>query len=87
MRLSPLWIAIALVLAGCAQKPPRVEYRNIEVPVPVPCAAPVPAAPAYAFALVPAGASLYEHVRALLVEREQRIAYERQLQAAVTSCQ
>ena len=80
MRLTP--IAIAVALAGCATTPEVVTVK-----VPVPCKAPKVERPAMEFDQLPADAGLDASVNALLIEREQREAYELKLEAAVKACQ
>lgn len=60
---------------------------RVEVPVPVPCQVKAPAVPAWSAKGLRKGDSLEVKVRALLAERRQRIGYERELVAAVASCQ
>ncbi|SEO42134.1 hypothetical protein [Pseudomonas sp. Snoq117.2] len=86
------WIIVGLMvaLAGCAGQPavelePRVV--RVEVPVQVPCRVKAPAVPAWAAEGLRKEDSLEVKVRALLAERRQRIGYERELVAAVASCQ
>lgn len=86
------WIIVGLVvaLAGCAGQPvaePEPRVVRVEVPVPVPCQVKAPAVPAWAAAVLRKEDSLEAKVRALLAERRQRIGYERELVAAVASCQ
>lgn len=81
-------ISIALALAGCAgQVEPQVQYVRVEVPVQVPCRAPDVAVPPWAAAGLRKTDSLEVKVRALLAERRQRTAYEKQLRAIVQACQ
>lgn len=77
----------ALALAGCAGKDPEVRTVRVEVPVLVPCKTTAVAVPPWAAQGLKKSGSLEVKVRALLAERRQRIGYERQLVAAVTSCQ
>ena len=86
------WIIVGVVvaLAGCAGQPvaehePRMV--RVEVPVQVPCRVKAPAVPAWAADGLRREDSLEVKVRALLAERRQRIGYERELVAAVRSCQ
>lgn len=78
--------AFALVLAGCAAREPEVRTVWVEVPVQVPCRASVVPVPAWATGGLNKTDSLEVKVRALLAERRQRIAYERQLEAGMASC-
>nr|WP_256576190.1 hypothetical protein [Pseudomonas sp. URIL14HWK12:I5] len=78
---------LTLGLAGCSGKvEPQVQYVRVEVPVQVPCRTPEVAAPAWAAAGLRKTDSLEIKVRALLAERRQRIGYERELEAAASSC-
>ncbi|RNF73309.1 hypothetical protein [Pseudomonas putida] len=75
------------MLAGCATRPaPQIQYVRVEVPVQVPCRAPEVAVPPWAAGGLRKSDSLEVKVRALLAERRQRIGYEKQLEASVTSC-
>lgn len=78
MKLS---ILFALCLAACACVPEAAQ-----APLSVPCHTPKIARPAWALDMLPANATLYEQVRATLVEIEQRSAYETELSAAVSAC-
>ncbi|SMC69469.1 hypothetical protein SAMN05660385_02043 [Pseudomonas sp. URIL14HWK12:I5] len=80
-------LVLTLGLAGCSGKvEPQVQYVRVEVPVQVPCRTPEVAAPAWAAAGLRKTDSLEIKVRALLAERRQRIGYERELEAAASSC-
>ncbi|WP_338544884.1 hypothetical protein V6W80_17045 [Pseudomonas benzopyrenica] len=86
------WIIVGMVvaLAGCAGQPvaePEPRVVRVEVPVQVPCRVTSPAVPAWAAEGLRKEDSLEVKVRALLAERRQRIGYERELVAAVASCQ
>ena len=81
-----LFLLVGVLLAGCATKPPQVQYIRVEVPVQVPCRAPDVSVPAWAAAGLRKTDSLEVKVRALLAERRQRIGYETKLQAAVAAC-
>ena len=80
-------VVLALVLAGCVSKEPEVRTVRVEVPVLVPCKTMPVAVPPWAAQGLKKSDSLELKVRALLAERRQRIGYERELVAAVTSCQ
>lgn len=82
-----LIIAFGLLLAGCASREPEVRTVRVEVPVLVPCKTKVVAVPPWAAQGLKKSDSLEVKVRALLAERRQRIGYERELVAAVVSCQ
>lgn len=79
MRAAAL---LLLLLVGCAARPPA----RIEIPVAVPCRVELPARPVYATEMLPADATIYEQVRALLAERRQRLAREELLEAISKAC-
>jgi uncharacterized lipoprotein YajG len=73
-----------LLLAGCAATAPKpVEVR---IPVPVPCQAPVVEVPRFATTDLRPADDLQTKVRALLAERQQHLAYETRLRAALDAC-
>jgi hypothetical protein len=74
-------ICAALLLSACGRTPPP---EPIKVMVPVPCIATKPTKPVYPEA--PEAAGLFERVQTLLAERELRMAYEGQLEAALSAC-
>ncbi|WP_301620006.1 hypothetical protein [Stutzerimonas stutzeri] len=78
-----------VVLAGCAIDPSEPEPRivRVEVPVEAPCRAEPVAVPPWGAEGLRKTDSLEVKVRALLAERRQRIGYEKQLAALVSSCQ
>lgn len=82
-----LLVGLAVLLAGCAGRDPEVRTVRVEVPVQVPCKTQEVAVPPWAADGLKKSDSLELKVRALLAERRQRIGYERQLVAAVSSCQ
>lgn len=82
-----LLVVLAVLLAGCAGREPEVRTVRVEVPVQVPCKIREVAVPPWAADGLKKSDSLELKVRALLAERRQRIGYERQLVAAVSSCQ
>ncbi|UHH28281.1 hypothetical protein LUW10_20705 [Pseudomonas veronii] len=85
--MKSLLVVLALVLSGCAGREPEVRTVRVEVPVLVPCKTKAVAVPSWAAQGLNKSDSLEVKVRALLAERRQRIGYERQLIAAVSSCQ
>lgn len=73
-----------LLLTGCTSiAPAPVEVR---VPVPVPCQAPAVETPRFATADLRPADDLQTKVRALLAERQQHLAYETRLRAALEAC-
>ncbi|MEA3171370.1 MAG: hypothetical protein QOI97_4318 [Pseudomonas sp.] len=85
--MKALLMVLAVVLAGCAGRPPEVRTIRVEVPVLMPCKTKEVAVPPWAAQGLNKSDSLELKVRALLAERRQRIGYERQLVAAVEACQ
>lgn len=80
-------LLLFLALSACADPDVVVRPDIVNVPVPVAChIAPVPMPP-WATAKITPKSTLTDMVRALVVEREQRLGYEGQLQAAIKSCQ
>jgi len=85
------WIIVGLMvaLAGCGARPvvePEPRVVRVEVPVQVPCRVKAPAVPAWAAEGLRKEDSLEVKVRALLAERRQRMGYETELAAAVSTC-
>lgn len=89
MNRFALSLAVAvvwpLITAGsCATT--RVEYREVKIPISVPCKVTLPDEPVYATEGLTLDEPLFEMVRALLVEREQRKADQVEARAAAKSC-
>ncbi len=83
-------VGTLVALAGCGNRPavePEPRVVCVEEPVQVPCRVKAPAIPAWAAEGLRKEDSLEAKVRALLAERRQRSGYERELVAAVASCQ
>jgi hypothetical protein len=85
MRAIAIAAVAVLALAGCASTAPRVQ--EVLVPVSVPCKAAIPDRPALSVDLLPIGAGIWEQMKALRAERNQRQGYEKELEAAIQSCQ
>lgn len=84
------WLALplAILLAGCASDPKIVVRTElVEVPVQVPCRAPDVERPKWAVDALQENATLFDRVKAMAVEIEQRRAYEQRLEAATRACQ
>lgn len=77
----PLLI-LALLLAGCTTS----ATRSVRIPVAVSCQAPVVETPRFATAELRPADDLQTKVRALLAERQQHLAYETRLRAALDAC-
>lgn len=82
-----LVVVLGMFLAGCASREPEVRTVRVEVPVQVPCKTKSVAVPSWAADGLRKSDALEVKVRALLAERRQRMGYERELVAAVSSCQ
>ncbi|EIM16135.1 hypothetical protein [Pseudomonas chlororaphis] len=81
-----LLLGFVVLLAGCAGREAEVRTVRVEVPVQVPCRTQEVAVPPWATAGLKKVDSLELKVRALLAERRQRIAYERELVAVMGAC-
>lgn len=80
-------ILVLLLLAGCATTPKPGETTTADLPIGVRCEAKAVPVPDFAVDLLPLGASPAQLFDALVIERNQRIAYEIELLAAVRECQ
>ena len=81
MRALP----VMLLLAGCASTP-KLDVQRVEVPIPVACKAEPPARPDWAVDHLEIGSGIWRQMQALRAERQQRIGYEGELEAALKSC-
>lgn len=81
MKRAAVVVAL-LLMAGCSVLPRKTVY----VPVSTPCEVVLPDQPVWATASLDDDATIWVQVKALLAERRQRIAYERELRAAAESC-
>jgi len=77
-------LVLALAASGCSSHPARIN--EIEVPIPVRCKVAYPVKPASCFEALPANAPVFESVKCLLVDRENSLAYEGELLAALKAC-
>jgi len=82
-RFLPIFL---LILAGCSSDPVIYRPVRVEVPIPVVCQAESIDPPRWPVQSLPAAASGFEILRALLVENELRKSYEIRLKAALDSC-
>lgn len=77
----------ALALTACAHRPEPVTItKEVKVPVAVACVERVPEQPTYTADTVSLESPLYDLVRALLIDREQRKIEAGELRAAMTGC-
>lgn len=81
MQLKTL--LIPLFLAGCNTLP---TVQTVKVAIPVKCTFAPIEPPIEYFGRARVSDSLYDKVKFLIAEREERIAYEMQLIAALVSC-
>jgi len=84
----PVGAVLAACLVACGTASPRPAPAPIVMPVPVhePCVRDEPAVPAWAVSALRTGQPIGEQVKALMVERAQRIAYESRLLAVIEGC-
>ena len=80
------FIVLVLMLAGCATQPTPAVVK-VDVPVPVKCTITPPEKPDYAVDSLPIGADIWDKMAALRADRITRQAYEKELEAAIQSCQ
>lgn len=91
MRRLPLFsaalaAATLLIMAGCAQTPPRVEIQRVNVPLPVPCDEPEPVRPNMPTEHLAGDADIDAFTRSAIAEIERREGYELQLRTALANC-
>ena len=79
-------MAVSLSLAGCATTKERIVYRDVIKAVPVPCKTQEPAVPDYETNKVDLTAPIFDLVKAVLIELEQRKAETTELRAANKAC-
>lgn len=80
-----LAVILSFSLAGCAGMAPKVQ--EVKVPVLVPCKVAPTERPLFAVDGLPIGSDIWEQMKALRAERQQRIGYETELEAVVRACQ
>lgn len=81
---------LVLLVAGCSSPPkpePITRPVIVEVPVSIPCRVAIPPEPDYATGSLPLGSDIFEQVRALLIEREQRRGVQAEQKKALEACQ
>ena len=72
MRRVACVVLLAAAVSGCGHQPIAVRTERVEVPVSVPCRTPDVPRPAWAVDALPKGATVFQRVRAMAVEIEQR---------------
>lgn len=80
------WVALMLVLTGCAASEPRTEVRTINVAVPVACQEEVPERPAMPTEALTHRPELDAFVGAAAAEIDVREGYEGRLRVALGNC-
>lgn len=86
--MRALVILAALLLVGCAGHagPVQVKTVTVKVPVAVSCTPSIPPAPDYATARLTLDESVYDLVKAVLVELLQLRAENAELRAGLEGC-
>lgn len=82
--MKPALAIFLLPLVGCTTT--TATPVEVRIPVPVPCQAPAVETPRFATADLRPADDLQTKVRALLAERQQHLAYETRLRAALDGC-
>ena len=77
----------SLLLTACSTPPPVFTPVAVDRPIAVPCHAPEVAEPDWPLRHVAPTASLADKVKAALIERDLRQAYEARIAAALAACQ
>jgi hypothetical protein len=84
---TPLLVAAAaLGLMSCAGSHSRIVTREVRIPITAPCTPTLPPKPNYAADVAPLDGSIFDLVRSLLIDREQRKSQELALRAALAGC-
>ena len=87
MRTLALFATVGII--GCAAPipaPPIVRTVEVKIPVMVACKTTMPPLPLWALSRISPDASLFDPVRAAMIEGKQRQAYEALLTAALLAC-
>lgn len=79
-------VALIYMLAGCAAQE-VVRPIEVKVPVAVPCTVDMPSKPTSAVDTLPIGSNIWRQMAALRADRINRLAYEKELEAAIAACQ
>jgi len=79
------FIVLAIMfLTGCATPKPKIQIKQVEIPVQVPCQVPDVALPIYRWK--PPYTSLFVGAQTLLGDREVALAYEELLRVSFKAC-
>ena len=84
--MKRLAMLLAALLTGCAGVPRAPVVTEVKIPVAVPCDVPMPDPPSFVVDALVIGAPIDAQMRALRAERQQRIGYEIELEAAAQAC-
>jgi len=86
--MKKLLLVLAILLAGCAQTPPKIVYvpQEVKVPVPVKCTPPQIDKPVLTFDQANKNNLLYNNLGLLGAENQNLSAYTIQLEAALKGC-
>lgn len=86
MKTILLVSLLVLSLSGCGLFQPRVEIREVKVPVPVPCKIIEPEKPVMPFQESDPDENIFVKMKKALAEIELRQGYEVKLEAAIKEC-
>ena len=84
--MNKLLLFYVLALSGCAGDPVYTPVR-VEVPVEVKCHTQAVNQPVFETSHVTVNNTIYEKMKAALIEIKQRIKYENNLTASIKACQ
>lgn len=79
-------VIAALLLCGCASAPVQLQPFEVKVPVMVPCSITPPAEPEYSGSKITAQTNIFDSVKFLLAEIEERKGYTKLLLASNAGC-
>ena len=80
-------LGLALALAACGHTPePRIEYREVKVPIAKPCTTTIPVRPAYADDSIASSPDIFSDVKMLKAGRAQRDGYISALEGLAKAC-
>lgn len=87
LRISKTVLVFSLVfLSACSTNPSNTKPIEVLVPVQVPCKITPPNKPDFAVDNLGIGEDIFEKVKVLLAERQQRKGYELELEEAIKAC-
>ena len=80
-------LATLLLLAACSTPEPLFKPTVVDMPVATPCQTPLVQKPPSPLQKLAPQASLFDKIKAALIELDIRKGYEAELEAALTACQ